>query len=133
MTDSAPVTILSLLEEGRTDDRHVIARLHAELDVAKQEATAFKRQLDADNRGFQARLTVVKNDAQREINAAEQKASALRRQVNAAEEETRGCVRQVAAYFKRQNSVRKRTVDTRELWSTKRLRRTFADVIESEE
>jgi hypothetical protein len=87
------------------------ARLHIEidtlkklLDATKQESNCLKRKLD---RECHKRILDVTNDAQRDINTAEQKASGAKRKLHLAQEETRECVRVMGKYIENMRKTRR--------------------------
>jgi hypothetical protein len=76
--------------------------------VAQHESSDLKRKLDMVDRDFESRIMKVKNEAQRDINSAEQKASTVKRQLHLAQDETRECIRLMREYAEKQSMMRKR-------------------------
>jgi hypothetical protein len=68
-------------------------------DAARQETNCLKRKLDTVDRECNKRVMDVTNNAQRDINTAEHKASTVKRQLYLAQEETRECVRIMGKYI----------------------------------
>jgi FtsZ-binding cell division protein ZapB len=110
--EDTPLLTEDMFEE---DAAVAIARLQLEVDtykerfhVAQHESSDLKRKLDMVDRDFESRIMKVKNEAQRDINSAEQKASTVKRQLHLAQDETRECIRLMREYAEKQSMMRKK-------------------------